>query len=248
MEVAELDLKFKRVILKLSGEVLAGKKGFGIDDEVVLTVAKTIREMVQEGLQVGVVIGAGNFWRGRSSKRMERTTADYMGMMGTVMNSLAMADALKFLGVKNHMMSSISMTQLAENYNREKAVSYIENGSVVIFAAGTGSPFFSTDTTAALRAAEIDAELILLAKRVDGVYDSDPMLNPEAKKYDRLTYSQVLNQRLGVMDFTAITLCMDNSIPIAVFDLNQPENIIKTCMGLNVGTLIEEVNDEKSGS
>nr|WP_204661163.1 UMP kinase [Fusibacter tunisiensis] len=248
MEVAELDLKFKRVILKLSGEVLAGKKGFGIDDEVVLTVAKTIREMVQEGLQVGVVIGAGNFWRGRSSKRMERTTADYMGMMGTVMNSLAMADALKFLGVKNHMMSSISMTQLAENYNREKAVSYIENGSVVIFAAGTGSPFFSTDTTAALRAAEIDAELILLAKRVDGVYDSDPMLNPDAKKYDRLTYSQVLNQRLGVMDFTAITLCMDNSIPIAVFDLNQPENIIKTCMGLNVGTLIEEVNDEKSGS
>ncbi|MBM7560617.1 UMP kinase [Fusibacter tunisiensis] len=243
-----MDLKFKRVILKLSGEVLAGKKGFGIDDEVVLTVAKTIREMVQEGLQVGVVIGAGNFWRGRSSKRMERTTADYMGMMGTVMNSLAMADALKFLGVKNHMMSSISMTQLAENYNREKAVSYIENGSVVIFAAGTGSPFFSTDTTAALRAAEIDAELILLAKRVDGVYDSDPMLNPDAKKYDRLTYSQVLNQRLGVMDFTAITLCMDNSIPIAVFDLNQPENIIKTCMGLNVGTLIEEVNDEKSGS
>ncbi len=231
-------LKYKRVILKLSGEVLAGKKGFGVDDDVVAEVAGYIKKLSDAGVQVGVVIGAGNFWRGRSNKRMERTTADYMGMMGTVMNSLAMADALKFLGVKNNILSAISMTQLAECYNREKAVQYLDEGSVVIFSAGTGSPFFSTDTTAALRAAEIDAELILLAKRIDGVYDSDPNINSNAKKYESLSYSEVLAQKLGVMDFTAITLCMDNQIPIAVFDLNVPENILKACEGINVGTMI----------
>ena len=233
-----MNLKYKRVILKLSGEVLAGKKGFGIDDDVVAEVAGTIKKLADAGVEVGVVIGAGNFWRGRSNKRMERTTADYMGMMGTVMNSLAMADALKFLGVKNHILSSISMTQLAECYNREKAVNYLNEGAVVIFSAGTGSPFFSTDTTAALRAAEIDAELILLAKRVDGVYDSDPALNPNAVKYETLSYSEILSKKLAVMDFTAITLCMDNSIPIAVFDLNVPENIMKACSGINVGTMV----------
>lgn len=236
-----MELKYKRVILKLSGEVLAGKKGTGIDDEVVSNVAQTIKKMTENGVQVGLVIGAGNFWRGRTSKKMERTTADYMGMMGTVMNSLAMADALKFLGVKNKLMSAISMSPLADDYNREKAVAYLSEGTVVIFGAGTGSPFFSTDTTAALRAAEMDAELILLAKRVDGVYDCDPALNPNAKKYETLTYSDVLSQKLGVMDFTAITLCMDNNIPIAVFDLNVPENILKACSGINVGTIIEEV-------
>jgi uridylate kinase len=233
-----LNLKYKRVILKLSGEVLAGKKGFGVDDDVVAEVAGTIKKLADAGVEVGVVIGAGNFWRGRSNKRMERTTADYMGMMGTVMNSLAMADALKFLGVKNHILSSISMTQLAECYNREKAVGYLNDGAVVIFSAGTGSPFFSTDTTAALRAAEIDAELILLAKRVDGVYDSDPAINPNAVKYETLSYSEILSKKLAVMDFTAITLCMDNSIPIAVFDLNVPENIMKACSGINVGTMV----------
>jgi len=233
-----LNLKYKRVILKLSGEVLAGKKGFGVDDDVVAEVAGTIKKLADAGVEVGVVIGAGNFWRGRSNKRMERTTADYMGMMGTVMNSLAMADALKFLGVKNHILSSIAMTQLAECYNREKAVNYLSEGAVVIFSAGTGSPFFSTDTTAALRAAEMDAELILLAKRVDGVYDSDPAINPNAVKYETLSYSEILNKKLAVMDFTAITLCMDNSIPIAVFDLNVPENIMKACSGINVGTMV----------
>ncbi len=233
-----MNLKYKRVILKLSGEVLAGKKGFGVDDDVVAEVAGTIKKLADAGVEVGVVIGAGNFWRGRSNKRMERTTADYMGMMGTVMNSLAMADALKFLGVKNHILSSISMTQLAECYNREKAVNYLNEGAVVIFSAGTGSPFFSTDTTAALRAAEIDAELILLAKRVDGVYDSDPAINPNAVKYETLSYSEILSKKLAVMDFTAITLCMDNSIPIAVFDLNVPENIMKACSGINVGTMV----------
>lgn len=233
-----MNLKYKRVILKLSGEVLAGKKGFGVDDDVVAEVAGTIKKLADAGVEVGVVIGAGNFWRGRSNKRMERTTADYMGMMGTVMNSLAMADALKFIGVKNHILSSISMTQLAECYNREKAVNYLNEGAVVIFSAGTGSPFFSTDTTAALRAAEIDAELILLAKRVDGVYDSDPAINPNAVKYETLSYSEILSKKLAVMDFTAITLCMDNSIPIAVFDLNVPENIMKACSGINVGTMV----------
>ncbi len=235
-----MELKYKRVILKLSGEVLAGKKGFGVDYETVETIAKTIKELVSVGVEVGIVIGGGNFWRGRSNPKMERTTADYMGMMATVMNSLAMADALKYLGIKNKVLSSITMTQLAEPYNREKAVSYLEEKMVVLFAAGTGSPFFSTDTTAALRAAEIDAELILLAKKVDGVYDSDPMINPQAKKYDRLSYSKVLEQKLGVMDLTSITLCMDNQIPIAVFDLNYPENILKACSGENVGTIIEE--------
>ena len=233
-----MNLKYKRVILKLSGEVLAGKKGFGVDDDVVAEVAGTIKKLADAGVEVGVVIGAGNFCRGRSNKRMERTTADYMGMMGTVMNSLAMADALKFLGVKNHILSSISMTQLAECYNREKAVSYLSEGAVVIFSAGTGSPFFSTDTTAALRAAEIDAELILLAKRVDGVYDCDPAINPNAVKYETLSYSEILSKKLAVMDFTAITLCMDNNIPIAVFDLNVPENIMKACAGINVGTIV----------
>lgn len=233
-----MELKYKRVILKLSGEVLAGKKGFGVDYDVVTEIAGTIKKMVDEGVEVGVVIGAGNFWRGRNNSKMERTTADYMGMMGTVMNSLAMADALKYLGVRNHVLSAISMTQLSECYNRENAVRYLKEGAVVIFSAGTGSPFFSTDTTAALRAAEIDAELILLAKRVDGVYDSDPALNPDAKKYDTLTYIDVLSQKLGVMDFTAITLCMDNHIPIAVFDLNVPENILRACAGENVGTMV----------
>ncbi len=237
-----MDLKYKRVVLKLSGEVLAGGKGFGIDGEMVNRIATHIKTMTENGVEVAVVIGAGNFWRGRSSQNMTRTTADYMGMMGTVMNSLAMADALKYNDVPNVVMSAISMTQLAESYNRERAVSYLSEGKVVLFAAGTGSPFFSTDTTAALRAAEMDAELILLAKRIDGVYDADPMINPDAKKYDKLDYSEVLNKKLAVMDFTAITLCMENLIPIAVFDLNQPENILKACSGKNVGTIIEEAN------
>lgn len=233
-----MNIKYKRVILKLSGEVLAGQKGFGVDDDVVAEIAGYIKKLVDASVQVGIVIGAGNFWRGRSNKRMERATADYMGMMGTVMNSLAMGDALKYLGVKNHVMSAISMTQLSENYNREAALNYLDQGDVVIFSAGTGSPFFSTDTAAALRAAEIDAELILLAKRIDGVYDSDPAINPNAKKYSTLSYSEVLAQKLGVMDFTAITLCMDNQIPIAVFDLRDPENIMRACEGINTGTIV----------
>lgn len=235
-----LNLKFKRVILKLSGEVLAGSNKVGISSEVVNSIAYRIKEMTENGIEVGLVIGAGNFWRGRTSESMTRATADYMGMMGTVMNSLAMSDALKAIATPNIVMSAITMTALAESYNRENALNHLKQGKVVIFAAGTGSPFFSTDTTAALRAAEMDAELILLAKKVDGVYDSDPATNPHAKKYDSLTYSEVLNQKLAVMDFSAITLCMDNHIPISVFDLNVPENILKACAGDNVGTLIRE--------
>jgi len=236
-----LEAKYKRVILKLSGEVLAGPEKTGIHYETVEGIAQRIKKMLAMGLQVGIVIGGGNFWRGRNSDKMERTTADYMGMMATVMNSLAMADALKHTGVPNKVYSAITMSQLSTPYNREAVIKSIESGEVVIFSAGTGSPFFSTDTTAALRAAEIDAELILLAKKIDGVYDSDPHKNPNARKYSTLSYSEVLSQKLGVMDLTSITLCMDNHIPIAVFDLNYPDNIIKACMGENVGTMIEEV-------
>jgi len=235
-----LELKYKRVLLKLSGEVLAGEKGTGVDYDMVQSIAGYIKQLQELGAEIGVVIGAGNFWRGRSNPKMERTTADYMGMLATVMNALAMSDALKYLGTESKVLSAIPMPQVGEAYNRENAVKYLSEGKVVLFAAGTGSPFFSTDTAAALRAAEIDAELILLAKNIDGVYDCDPAKCETAKKYDRISYSEVLNQKLGVMDLTSITICMDNQIPISVFDLNVPENIIRACSGLNVGTIIEE--------
>lgn len=235
-----MELKYKRVLLKLSGEVLAGAKGTGVDYDTVQEIAGYVKKLHQFGAEVGIVIGAGNFWRGRSNPNMERTTADYMGMLATVMNSLAMSDALKYLGVESKVLSAIPMPQVGEAYNRENAVHYLSEGKVVLFAAGTGSPFFSTDTAAALRAAEIDAELILLAKNIDGVYDCDPAKFDHAKKYDRISFTEVLNQKLGVMDLTSITICMDNHIPISVFDLNVPENIIKACSGLNVGTIIEE--------
>lgn len=235
-----MDLKYKRVLLKLSGEVLAGTKGSGVDYDTVQEIAGYVKEIHQLGAEVGIVIGAGNFWRGRSNPKMERTTADYMGMLATVMNSLAMSDALKYLGIESKVLSAIPMSQVGEAYNRENAVHYLSEGKVVLFAAGTGSPFFSTDTAAALRAAEIDAELILLAKNIDGVYDCDPAKFEDAKKYDKISFTEVLNQKLGVMDLTSITICMDNHIPISVFDLNVPENIVKACSGLNVGTIIEE--------
>ena len=235
-----MELKYKRVLLKLSGEVLAGTKGSGVDYDTVQKIAEYVKQLHQMGAEVGIVIGAGNFWRGRSNPKMERTTADYMGMLATVMNSLAMSDSLKYLGVDSKVLSAIPMPQVGEAYNREHAVNYLSQGKVVLFAAGTGSPFFSTDTAAALRAAEIDAELILLAKNIDGVYDCDPAKFEHAKKYDKISYAEVLNQKLGVMDLTSITICMDNHIPISVFDLNVPENIVKACSGLNVGTIIEE--------
>lgn len=230
---------YKRIILKLSGEALAGEKGNGIDDQTLLNVAKQVKHLTELGVEVGVVVGGGNFWRGRTSGSMDRTTADYMGMMATVINALAMQDAIESLGVSTRVMSAIEMRQISEPYIRRRAVRHLEKGRVVIFAAGTGNPYFSTDTTAALRAAEIEAEVILLAKKVDGVYDCDPMLHPEAKKFDELNYLEVISRRLQVMDSTAITMCMDNNIPIYVFGLDQPENIVRVCCGEMIGTIVK---------
>ncbi|WAM34586.1 UMP kinase [Caldicellulosiruptor morganii] len=235
--------KYKRVILKLSGEALGGEKGFGIDWEVVESIADEIAKVRELGVEVAVVVGGGNFFRGRSAEHIDRATADYMGMLATVINSLALQSILEKRGVPTRVQSAIEMRQIAEPYIRRRAIRHLEKGRVVIFACGTGNPFFSTDTAAALRAAEIDAEAILLAKKVDGVYDSDPKKNPNAKKYDFITYLDVINQRLEVMDSTATSMCMDNEIPIVVFEL-AGGNIIKAVMGENIGTLVN-VKEER---
>lgn len=232
---------YKRVLLKLSGEALAGEKGFGIGNEIVNEIAQSVKDLHNLGVQISIVVGGGNFWRGRSSEGMDRTTADYMGMLATVINSLAMQDALENIGISTRVQTAIEMRQIAEPYIRRKAMRNLEKGRVVIFAAGTGNPYFSTDTAAALRAAEIEADVILLAKKVDGVYDSDPNLNPNAKKFDRLSYMEVLKRELKVMDTTATSLCMDNKIPIRVFGLDNPQNIIDIVLGKNIGTIVEEV-------
>lgn len=235
-----MEPKYKRIILKLSGEALAGRNGFGIDESVVLEIARQIKHLKSLGLEIALVVGGGNFWRGRSGKGMDRSTADYMGMLATVINGLALQDALEGIGVMTRVQTAIEMRQIAEPYIRRKAVRHLEKGRVVIFSAGTGNPFFSTDTTAALRAAEIEAEVILLAKKVDAVYDSDPHTNPDAKRFDSLTYREVLNRNLKVMDSTATSLCMDNHIPIIVFGLDDPDNITHVVMGKNIGTLVKE--------
>ncbi|AOT68248.1 UMP kinase [Geosporobacter ferrireducens] len=232
--------KYKRVILKLSGEALAGNKGFGLDEETLDSIAMQIKEIIALGVEVSIVVGGGNFWRGRSGKGMDRTTADYMGMLATVINGLALQDALESMEILTRVQTAIEMRQIAEPYIRRRAVRHLEKGRVVIFAAGTGNPYFSTDTTAALRAAEIEAEVILLAKKVDGVYDSDPHINPNAKKFETLTYIDVLNKGLGVMDSTATSLCMDNNIPIIVFGLDEPQNIYRVITGENIGTIVRE--------
>lgn len=232
--------KYKRVLLKLSGEALAGTNGFGIDNATVENISKSIKELVDFGVEVAIVVGGGNFWRGRSSEGMDRSTADYMGMLATVINSLGLQSALENMGVITRVQTAIEMKEIAEPYIKRKAARHLEKGRVVIFAAGTGNPFFSTDTAAALRAAEIEAEIILLAKKVDGVYDSDPNENPNAIKFDKLSYMDVLKRNLKVMDSTATSLCMDNNIPIAVFALDKPHNIIEAAMGKNIGTLVEE--------
>lgn len=233
--------KFKRVILKLSGEALAGEKGYGIDPVTVDSIAGQIQAVRESGLDVAIVNGGGNIWRGLSgsSKGMDRATADYMGMLATVINSLALQDALENRGVPTRVQTAIEMRQIAEPYIRRRAVRHLEKGRVVIFAAGTGNPYFSTDTTAALRAAEIEADAILMAKKgVDGVYDSDPKKNPEAKKFDHLEYLEVIQKNLGVMDSTAISLCMDNDIPIVVFNIDRPGNIAKVAAGEEIGTVV----------
>lgn len=233
--------KIKRVILKLSGEALAGAKGYGIDPEVVESIAKQIKSVLESGLEVAVVNGGGNIWRGLSgsTKGMDRATADYMGMLATVINSLALQDALENMGVTTRVQTAIEMHQIAETYIRRRAIRHLEKERVVIFAAGTGNPYFSTDTTAALRAAEIEADAILMAKKgVDGVYDSDPAKNPEAKKFETLAYIEVIQRNLGVMDSTAISLCMDNNIPIIVFNIDEPGNILKAAQGEHIGTIV----------
>ncbi|BEP29345.1 UMP kinase [Helicovermis profundi] len=230
--------KYKRIILKLSGEALAGENGFGIDQDIINNIASEIKKLHEFGTEIAIVIGGGNFWRGRSNDNMDRSTADYMGMLATVINSLGLQDAIENLGLETRVMSAIDMRQIAEPYIRRKAVRHLEKNRIVIFSAGTGNPFFSTDTTASLRAAEIDAEIILLAKKVDGVYDCDPEKNKNALFYDKLSYIDVLNQRLQVMDSTAITLCMDNNIPIHVFGLKDTSNIIKVSCGEKIGTII----------
>ncbi len=235
-----MEIAYKRILLKLSGEALAGDKGSGIDQNMVNGVAAQIKSLVDMGVEVAVVIGGGNFWRGRTSEAMDRATADYMGMLATVINSLAVQDALDNIDVASRVMSAIEMRQIAEPYIKRRATRHLEKGRVVIFAAGTGSPFFSTDTTAALRAAEISAEVILLAKKVDGVYSADPEVDKNAIRYDKLTFNQVIDQRLGVMDQTAATLCMENNIPIVVFALKNTENIKRVVQGETIGTIVKE--------
>ncbi|WP_088187470.1 UMP kinase [Desulfosporosinus sp. FKA] len=232
--------QYGRVILKISGEALAGNQGFGLEHNMLTTVARQVAEIRALGVEVCVVVGGGNLWRGiaGSAQGMDRATADYMGMLATVMNALALQDALEKAGSDTRVLSAIEMRQVAEPYIRRRAIRHMEKGRIVIFAAGTGNPYFSTDTTAALRAAEIEAEAILMAKKVDGVYDSDPVKNPQAKKFDRLSYLEVLSRGLGVMDSTATSLCMDNNIPVIVFDLTKEGNIKRVVLGESIGTYV----------
>ncbi len=234
--------KFKRVLLKISGEALAGEKHSGLDFGVIGSVCDVIKEAVAMGVQVGVVVGAGNFWRGAKDGggRMERTRADHMGMLGTVMNCLAVADVLEQKGVDVRVQTAIEMRSIAEPYVRSRAIRHMEKGRVVIFGCGTGNPFFSTDTAAVLRAAEIEADVILLAKNVDGVYSADPVKDPTARKYDAISYSDVLAQHLAVMDTTATSLSMDNNIPVLLFALKDPYNIIRALKGEKIGTIVKE--------
>jgi uridylate kinase len=234
--------KYKRIVLKLSGEALAGDQGYGISSDVVSSISKQIKEVVDLGVEVAVVVGGGNIWRGISgaSKGIDRATADYMGMLATVMNSLALQDALESIGLPTRVQTAIEMRQIAEPYIRRKAIRHLEKGRVVIFAAGIGNPFFSTDTTAALRAADIEADVILMAKNnVDGVYSADPSIDPNAVKYDTLSFLDVLNQGLGIMDSTAASLCMDNDIPLIVFNISTEGNIRRVTLGERIGTVVK---------
>lgn len=231
---------YKRVMLKISGEALSGANGFGFDFDTVSRIAKEVKEIVDMGIEVGLVVGGGNIWRGRSGEGMDRTTADHMGMLATCINALALQDALEGIGVKTRVQTAIEMKEIAEPFIRRRAVRHLEKGRVVIFGAGSGNPYFSTDTAAALRAAEIEADVILLAKNVDGVYDKDPNKFADAKKYDKLTYMEVIEQGLQVMDTTATTLCMDNNIPILVFGLEGDGNIKRAMLGEKIGTIVSK--------
>ena len=231
-------MKYKRILLKLSGESLAGSKGTGIDFEKVLETCKEIKEVAQKGLEVAIVVGGGNFWRGRSNQQMDRCTSDYIGMLGTTMNALAIGDAFKQLGQDVRVQTGVEMRQIAEFFIKDRALKHLSNSRVVVFGCGTGNPFFSTDTAAALRAAEIEAEIIVKATMVDGVYDSDPKKNPDAVKYDQLSFDEVVEKQLAVMDGTAATLCRENDIDIMVLSIENPMNIYDAVCGLPVGTLV----------
>ncbi len=230
--------KYKRVILKISGEALSGSDK-NIDFDIVNDVASQIIEITKMGIEIGIIVGGGNIWRGRSGKGMDRTTADHMGMLATVINALALQDALESLGACARVQTAIEMRQIAEPYVRRRAMRHMEKGRVVIFACGTGNPFFTTDTATALRAAEVEADLILLAKNVDGVYDDDPKLNPNAKKIDEISYMEIINRGLHAMDTTSITLCMENNIPVIAFPLNEKNSIIRVLSGEKMGTVIK---------
>ena len=231
--------KYKRVLLKLSGEALAGQAGHGIDFDTVMDICKPVKALADLGVQVAVVVGGGNFWRGRSSGKMDRTRADHMGMLATVINVLGVADGLEQLGLSVRVQTAIAMQELAEPYIRNRAVRHLEKGRVVVFGCGTGNPFFSTDTGAALRAAEIEADVILKATMVDGVYDSDPKKNPEAKRFDQLSFMDVLKNNLAVLDMTAASFCQDRGIPWLVFSMEDPENIVRAVCGEKIGTLVK---------
>lgn len=241
------EAKYRRILLKISGEALAGDAGRGLDFDVIGQVSDVIKKCLDAGVQVGVVIGAGNFWRGvkDGGDRMERTRADHMGMLATVLNCLAVADVMEQKGIPVRVQTALEIKAVAEPYIRSRAIRHLEKGRVVIFGCGTGNPFFSTDTAAVLRAVEIEADAILLAKNIDGVYSADPRLDPAAVKYDSISYDQVLSQHLQVMDSTATSLSMDNSIPVILFALKDPENIYRVVMGEKVGTIVKE--EKKNG-
>ena len=232
-------MKYKRILLKLSGEVLAGSKGTGIDFDKTLEFAREIKECVELGAEIAIVVGGGNFWRGKSNEYMDRATSDYIGMMGTVMNALALGDAFKQIDVPVRVQTGVEMRQIAEFYIKDRAIRHLEKGRVVIFGCGTGSPFFSTDTASALRAAEINADILIKATKVDGVYDKDPKKYDDAIKYDEITYIDVLNKKLNVMDSTAISLCMEENIPIKVFNILEKGNLKKVILDEKIGTLVK---------
>lgn len=235
-----MEPKFKRVLLKISGEAMAGDSGFGIDRSMVDKVCDQIKQVVDMGIEVAIVVGGGNFWRGRKALDMERATADYMGMLATTMNSMALQDALEAKGVSTRVQLAIEIKQVGEPFILRRAIRHLEKGRVVIFGGGTGNPYFTTDTAAVLRATEIGAEMILFGKTVDGVYDSDPDTNPNAVKFDTITYSEILNRNLKVIDSTAASLARDNKIQMAIFELAKEENIIKVLCGENPGTIVNE--------
>ncbi len=232
-------IKYKRVLLKLSGEALAGENKTGISPEVVDDITEQVKELKDLGVEVAIVVGGGNFWRGKYGHNMEKTTSDYMGMLATTINALALQDALEAKGMFTRVQTAIEMREIAEPYIKRKATKHLEKGRIVIFAAGTGNPFFTTDTCAALRAAEIDAEVILVAKTIDGVYSADPKLDPNAIKYDEITYLDILNKDLKVMDSTATSLCKDNGIPLIVFAMSEKGNMLKAVKGERVGTIVK---------